>query len=105
MHYNVRAKFNAQKAREFYKELSDGSITAQKPDGKEIVASMQRACIDDQGFVHWSEVCYCPTPLKHERKTVYDSYFTDLTTQKTARYEDHQGQPFMDYLRKLSSQE
>ena len=47
--------------------LTDGSIEKQKPDGKEIVASMQRAVIDDEDFVRWSEVCYCPTPLQHER--------------------------------------
>ena len=98
MHYNVKAKFNPSKAREFYQKLTDGTILSQEPDGKEIVFSMKRARIDENGNVRWSEVCYCPTPLKHERETVYDHFFTKMETQKTKDYEEFQGQPFMDYL-------
>jgi len=58
MHYTVTARFNPKTAAEFHRLLTDGTIESQKPDGKEIVASMKRAKIDDSGIVRWSEVCY-----------------------------------------------
>jgi hypothetical protein len=98
MHHLVQAQFRADKAAEFQGKLLDGSILAQKPDGKEIVASMQRAVINDSGSVEWSETCYCETPLKHERETVYDHFFSDMTTSEVAGYQEHIGQPFMAFL-------
>ena len=49
MIYRVTAKFNFDKAREFHRKLTDGTIQNQRPDGPEIVSSMNRATIDDAG--------------------------------------------------------
>ena len=81
MLYMVKARFNKSKSKEFYKKLTDGTIQKQRPDGPEIIASMNRAIIDSSGLVKWTETCYCPTPLQHERSTVYDNYFTDMASE------------------------
>ena len=59
---------------------------------------MKRARIGENGSVQWSEQCFCPTPLQHERETVYDHYFSDIETQETESYVEFEGEPFMDYL-------
>ena len=56
-------------------------------------------------LIRWSELCYCPTPLRHERATVYDHHFDDLSTEVTDGYEDFEGQEFMEYLARLAAQE
>ena len=68
MYYAISARLILDTAADFRRKLTDGTIEAQKPDGREIVASMNRAVIDQDGLVKWSEVCYCPSPLEHERK-------------------------------------
>ena len=98
MYYRVRARLIEDQAGELLQKLQDGSIAAQKPDGQEIVDSMARAVIDESGDVRWSEICYCPTPLAHERETVYDHYFTEIETEEIEDYEASEGQPFMEYL-------
>ena len=98
MHYTVTGRIIPEAAAEFLRKLTDGTIVSQKPDGKEIVASMNRAVIDDEAVVRWSEVCYCPTPLQHERATVYDRHFTDLETEEVEEYVGFEGKPFMEYL-------
>ena len=98
MHYTVKARLIPSRAAELYRKLTDGSIQSQKPDGNEIVASMQRARLGDSGVVRWSEVCYCETPLAHERETVYDRFFTDVETEEVDDYVEFDGQLFMDYL-------
>ena len=98
MHYTVSARPVPATAAEFFRKLTDGTIAAQKPDGKEIVASMERARITEPDMVRWSEVCYCPTPLQHERQTVYDRYFTGFETEEVEDYVDFAGESFMDYL-------
>ena len=98
MHYSVTGRIIPEVATEFLRKLTDGTIVSQKPDGKEIVASMKRAIIDDEGVVRWSEVCYCPTPLQHERATVYDRHFTDLETEEIEDYLEFEGKSFMEYL-------
>ena len=98
MHYTVTARHIPAAAAEFLRKLKDGTIKSQKPDGEEIVASMSRAKIDDEGLVHWSEVCYCPTPLQHERATVYDEHFTDFRTEEVEDHVEFMGKPFMEYL-------
>jgi hypothetical protein len=103
MHYTVTARFNPKTAAEFHRLLTDGTVESQKPDGKEIVASMKRAKIDGKGIVRWSEVCYCPTPLEHERETVYDQHFTDLETEEVESYVEIGGEPLMEYLRSEAS--
>ena len=59
---------------------------------------MKRAVTDDEGVVRWSEVCYCPTPLQHERATVYDQHFTDLATEAVEGYVEFEGEPLMEFL-------
>jgi hypothetical protein len=103
MHYTVQAHFNSDTAADFLRKLTDGTVESQKPDGKEIVASMNRAVIDEEGVVRWSEVCYCPTPLLHERETVYDQHFTDIETEEVEDYVEFDGEPFMAHLDRLVS--
>ena len=98
MYYAVTARFKSETAAEFYEKLTDGTIQSQKPDGKEIVASMKRAKISQDGTIRWSEVCYCPTPLQHERATVYDHYFEDIQTEEVEDYVEFEGEDFMEHL-------
>jgi GNAT superfamily N-acetyltransferase len=98
MYYTAQARLIPTAAAEFYRKLTDGTVERQKPDGKEIVASMGRAKIDSAGVVRWSEVCYCPTPLEHERKTVYDRHFTELETEEVEGYVEYEGRSLMEYL-------
>ena len=98
MIYKVQARFIKGKAEEFHKKLTEGMIKKQIPDGPEIVASMQRATMEPSGLVRWTELCYCPTPLKHERATIYDKYFTDMKTEETDDHEDFEGDSFMDSI-------
>ena len=98
MYYTVQARLIPDTAADFLRMLTDGTIEKQKPDGKEIVASMQRAVIDEEGVVRWSEVCYCPTPLRHERETVYDRHLTDIETERVEDYVQFDGNSFMEYL-------
>ena len=49
-------------------------------DGPYIVKAMKEAKITAPGTIEWYELCYCPTPLKHEREIVYDEFLTELTT-------------------------
>lgn len=103
MIYKVQATFNFDKAEEFHQKLTDGTIQKQRPDGPEMVNAMNRATIDHNGDVNWTELCYCPTPLKHERATVYDNYFTDLKTEPIEEYKTFEGISFMAKLSTFSS--
>lgn len=103
MHYAVSGQFLLDKSGQFLQLLNDGTIASQKPDGQEILAAMQRAIIDQEGTVRWSEVCYCPTPLQHERETVYDHFFTNLETREVESYQDFAGKPFLEFLQQQSS--
>ena len=98
MIYKARAKFNFLKAKEFYEKLTNGTIQGQKPDGYEIVNAMNRATIDDKDYINWTELCFCPTPLKHERTKVYDEYFTEMKTESVKAHEIIKGQSFMNKL-------
>ncbi len=98
MIYKVKAKFNYDKAHEFYQKLIDGTIEKQRPDGPEIVSSMKRATVDDQGYTHWTELCFCPTPLQHERATVYDYYFTEMHTAPIQQHKEMEGESFIKKL-------
>ncbi len=101
MIYKVRARISESKSKEFYQLLNGGSLKDQAPDGPEIRASMDRATIDSSGLVRWTETCYCPTPLAHERATVYDKYFSDMQTEETEDYETFDGESFIEHLSKL----
>jgi hypothetical protein len=98
MLYSVSARLITDRAAEFHTRLTDGSIAAQRPDGEEIVEAMQRARIAPDGTVRWTETCYCPTPLAHERATVLDRYFTDIQTKVIDKPESFEGVPLMQRL-------
>jgi len=98
MIYKIKAKFDYTKAKGLYKKLTNGTIQRQKPDGPEMVNSMNRASIDDNGDVNWTELCYCPTPLMHERTTVYDLYFSDMKTEPIKNHKEFEGKSFMERL-------
>jgi len=98
MIYKVQARLNHSKAKEFHESLTDGTIQQQRPDGPEMVDSMKRATIDDKGYVNWTELCYCPTPLKNERATIYDKYFTGMETEPIENHKTFEGKSFMEHL-------
>jgi len=99
--YSIKAKFIKEKLPEFFQKLNDGTIKNQKPDGAEILSSMKRAKITQPGVIEWSEMCFCHTPLNHERQTVYDHFLTALETQIIDDYVEFEGESFFDYLKKL----
>ena len=98
MIYAVTAHLIDDRRAEFHRRLTDGTIAAQRPDGSEIVASMRRARIAEDGTVRWTELCYCPTPLRHERETVLDRYFSELETESVDAHANFAGRPLMDVL-------
>ena len=100
MIYKVSAKVNQNKAKELYQLLTGGSLEDQAPDGQEILASMDRATMDSSVLVRWTELCYCSPPLKHERKTVYDEYFSELQTEETTGHEKFEGESFIQHISK-----
>ena len=98
MHYLVSGQLRKDRAGTFRRALRDGTIARQQPDGQEIVESMERAVVTESGVIEWSEACYCPSPLQHERATVYDRFFDNLTTTLVEGYQTHAGRPFLAYL-------
>ena len=100
MFYSVKAKYIEEKMGEFYRKLTDGTIQNQKPDGQEIVNSMKRAKITEPGMIQWSEMCFCPTPLKHERETIYNHFLNDMETETIDNYIEFDGELFFDFLEK-----
>jgi len=102
MYYTVQARLIPDTASELLLSLTVGTISAQKPDGKGIVASMDRAKIGDDGPVRWSEVCYCSTPLAHEWETVYDHFVTEMETEEVQGCVEFEGEPFMAHLEELA---
>ena len=101
MIYSIKAKFISNKMREFFQKLNDGTIKNQKPDGEEILNSMKRAKITEPGTIQWSEMCFCSPPLKHERQTVYDNYFSEMKISTIEDYIEFEGDSFFEYLRNL----
>ena len=100
MIYSVKARLIEEKAREFYQKLTDGTIKNQEPDGNEIIESMKRAKITAPNVIEWSEMCFCSTPLKHERETIYDNFLIDFETTRIDDYVEYEGEFFMDFLAK-----
>jgi hypothetical protein len=96
--YKVKATVIDETIGEFYRKLADGTVAKQKPDGEEIVASMKRAVLTAPGVAEWYEMCFCPTPLYHERQTQYDFYFTDMTTAEAEGYGEIQGESLWAYM-------
>jgi hypothetical protein len=101
MIYSVKAKFIEEKMKEFFQMLTDGTIENQKPDGAEILNSMKRAKITESGIIEWSEMCFCPSPLKHERQTVYDKFFSNMEIKIIDDYTEFEGESFFDYLKEF----
>ncbi|MCA9820648.1 MAG: hypothetical protein KC440_07950 [Nitrosarchaeum sp.] len=99
-YYLVKANLIEEKLEEFYQKLTDGTIENQKPDGQEMVDSMKRAKITSPGVIEWSEMCFCPTPLNHERNTVYDHYLRNLETRTIDNYVESNGKSFFEFLEK-----
>jgi hypothetical protein len=98
MIYRVQATFDETALPEFFRQLTDGSIAAQRPDGQEIIASMQRAVLIAPNRIQWSEMCFCSPPLHHERTTVYDHYLHDIRTEPISDYEIYEGESFWAYM-------
>ena len=105
MLYAVSARLVNARASELLSRLSDGSIAAQRPDGREIVAAMHRARVAQDGTVRWTETCYCRPPLKHERETVLDRHFDDIATEAIDVPVGFSGRPLMEMLREIGSGE
>ena len=101
MIYSIKAKFIEEKMKEFFQMLNNGTIEKQKPDGAEILNSMKRARITEPGLIEWSEMCFCSPPLKHERQTVYDQFFSEMEIKIIDDYEESEGESFFDYLKSL----
>ena len=80
MLYKVKATIKPETLKDFFTALTDGSIESQKPDGAYILKAMKEAVMVDSMHIAWYEACYCATPLRHERETVYDKYLTDFST-------------------------
>lgn len=104
MIYWVKAKYIEEKLPELYRKLTDGTILKQEPDGREIYESMKRAKVTEAGVVQWCEKDFCPTPLAHERETVYDQYFTDFETTPAEEYISFKGKSFWNLLRSKANE-
>ena len=103
MFYRVKARLKKGMAGSLKQALFDDTIRHQKPDGQEIVDSMERAIVSHDDVVEWSEVCYCAPPLQHERHTVFDRYFDEISIEPVDSYQQHTGRRFMSYLQELSA--
>jgi len=99
MLYKIKAKIKPETLKDFFTDLTDGSIESQKPDGTTILKAMKEALMVDDSHIEWYEACYCATPLRHERETVYNKYLSDFQTTMVYEVKDDiQGKPFWTYL-------
>lgn len=83
--------------------LNDGTIETQEPDGREILASMRKALMNGEK-VEWTETCYCSPPLRHERATVYDQFFSDMEIGPLVSTTPLEGESFWHYLEDRNKQ-
>lgn len=97
----LKAPAKAVAVAKFLRKLPDGTAARQIPDGSEIVASMNRAVLNDAGDVEWTELCFCATPLAHERATVLDAHFDNITTEVIQAHRPHPGISFVQYIQEL----
>lgn len=102
MLYHVRARLRPGTEAALLARLTDGSVAAQRPDGREIAAAMQRAAVDAEGWVRWTETCYCDPPLAHERATVLDDHFEAMVVEPAEGHGVPPGTPLMDHLRRAA---
>lgn len=106
MLYKVKAKINKERMGVFWDALNDGRIESVEPDGPFIIKAMKDALMTDDDTVEWYEACYCDTPLKHERESVYDKYMYNFHTElKFEISNDIVGESFWEYLAKKSYDE
>ena len=98
MIYSVRARLIDEQAAELHRNLNNGLISQGRPDGDEIAASMERARITDDGYVRWTETCFCPTPLQHEREVQLDRYFSEIETALIQAHKIFEGSPLITHL-------
>jgi len=61
---------------------------------------MKRAKITEPNTIQWSEMCFCPTPLKHERETVYNHFLTNMETEIIDKYAEFDSELFFEFLEK-----
>lgn len=101
MIYSVRARPKTAELSRLWTLLNDGTVEKQEPDGREILASMKRALLKG-GIVEWHETCFCNPPLDHERKTIYNQFFTEMDIRPQANTIVSGGDPFWQYLREHS---
>lgn len=102
MLYSVRARLKPGTEAALLARLTDGSVAAQRPDGREIVAAMERAALGTDGWVRWTETCYCSPPLKHERETVLDDHFEAMEIAPAAAHGRPEGTPLVAHLRRVA---
>jgi hypothetical protein len=101
MLYKVKVNFYPELISDLFAKLTDSTIKNQKPDGLEIIASMQRAIKTNNKTVEWYESCLCETPLKHERETIYDTYFYNFEIKLVSDdKQDIVGESFWAYMEK-----
>lgn len=99
MLYKIKAKIKPETLKDFFTALTDGSVETQKPDGIYILKAMKEAVMLDNQHISWYEACYCETPLRHERQTVYDKYLTGFQTTMVYEVKDDiEGTSFWDYM-------
>ncbi len=100
MLYKVKAKIKPETLKGFFAVLNDGSVEVLEPDGSYMVKAMKEAKTVDGQHIEWYEPCYCTTPLKHERETVYDNYLTDFeTTMVYEEIDDIEGESFWTMMK------
>jgi hypothetical protein len=59
---------------------------------------MKRTVLIGPGLAEWFEMCFCPTPLHHERQTQYNYYFAGMTTEPAEEYGQIQGASLWSYM-------
>ena len=103
MLYRIKAQPNWKQLSNFWTILNDGTVSKQEPDGMEICASMKRAVISGDK-VEWYETCYCIPPLKHERATIYEKFFTRIQIEPISSAPELRGRDFWKYLETLQTE-
>ncbi len=103
MLYRVKPQPNWKQLPHFWTVLNDGTVSKQEPDGREICASMKRAVISGDK-VEWYETCYCSPPLKHEKATIYDKFFTNMQIEPVSSAPELEGREFWNYFETLQTE-
>ena len=59
---------------------------------------MKRAVLTEPGVAEWYEMCFCPSPLYHERTTQYDLHFSEMTAEEVDDYGEVEGDSLWSYM-------